>query len=96
MPRYFGLVLMIFNEGAYLTLKSIFHKALNLFQLINLFRLWNHAQIRSWNQLALSNKNKVSWSRKQRGTFDGARTHDLHITSQTCNPLHHATPHDSD
>ena len=27
----FGLVLTIFNEGAYLTFKSIFHKALNLF-----------------------------------------------------------------
>jgi len=25
-------VLMIFNEGAYLTFKSIFHKALNLFK----------------------------------------------------------------
>ena len=24
------------------------------------------------------------------GAFDGARTQDLHITSQTCNPLHHA------
>ena len=29
----FGLVLTIFNEGAYLTCKSIFHKALNLFKL---------------------------------------------------------------
>jgi len=27
------LVLTIFNEGAYLTFKSIFHKALNLFKL---------------------------------------------------------------
>ena len=25
------------------------------------------------------------------GSFDGALTHDLHITSQTCNPLSHAT-----
>ena len=24
------------------------------------------------------------------GAFDGYRTHDLHITSQTCNPLRHA------
>ena len=24
-------------------------------------------------------------------SFDGALTHDLHITSQTCNPLSHAT-----
>ena len=28
------LVLKIFNEGAYLTFKSIFHKALNLFSSI--------------------------------------------------------------
>ena len=27
-----GLVCTIFNEGAYLTIKSIFHKALNSFQ----------------------------------------------------------------
>ena len=27
----FGLVLVIFNEGTYLTFKLIFHKALNLF-----------------------------------------------------------------
>jgi len=27
---WFGLVLTIFNEGAYLTFKSIFHKALKL------------------------------------------------------------------
>ena len=27
------------------------------------------------------------------GAFDGAWTHDLHITSQTCNPLHHAAPY---
>ena len=28
------------------------------------------------------------------GTVDRARTHDLLITSQTCNPLRHATPFD--
>ena len=28
----FYLVLTIFNEGAYLTFKSIFHKAINLFK----------------------------------------------------------------
>ena len=26
------------------------------------------------------------------GAFDGARTHDLHITSQACNPVRHAAP----
>ena len=31
---WFDLVLMIFNEGACLTLNSIFHKALNLFQFV--------------------------------------------------------------
>jgi len=30
---FFVLVLTIFNEGAYLTFKSLFHKALNLFEL---------------------------------------------------------------
>ena len=39
-----SIFLTIFNEGTYLTFKSIFHKALNLFW------LWNHARIRSWNQ----------------------------------------------
>jgi len=24
------------------------------------------------------------------GAFDGAQTHNLHITSQTCNPMRHA------
>ena len=28
--------------------------------------------------------------KKTTGAFDGARTHDLHILSQTCNPLRHA------
>ena len=27
------------------------------------------------------------------GAFDGARTHDLHITSHKCNPLRHAAPY---
>ena len=67
-----ALVLTIFNEGAYLTVKSIFHKALNR----------NHTRIRSSNQPVLSNKSKVSCSKKQRGPFDGARTQDLYITSQ--------------
>jgi len=30
-----------------------------------LVRLWNHAQIRSWNQPVLGNEGKVSCSRKQ-------------------------------
>ena len=29
------------------------------------------------------------------GAFNGGRTHDLHITSQMCNPLRHAAPTDS-
>ena len=33
------------------------------------FLLWIHARIRSWNQPVLSNKDKVSCSRKQRGTL---------------------------
>ena len=44
--------LTIFIEGANLTFKSIFHKALPQFILV---RLWNHARIRSWNQPVLSN-----------------------------------------
>ena len=43
-------------------------------------------------QPVLSNKGKVSCSRKQLGAFDGAQTHDLHITSQTCNKLRPAAP----
>ena len=61
------LVLTIFNEGAYLTFKSIFHKALNFSSV----RLWYHARIHSWNQPVLSNKGKVSCSRKQRGPLMG-------------------------
>ena len=30
------------------------------------------------------------------GAFDGARTHDLHIMSQTCNPLRHANDEEED
>ena len=41
----------------------------------------------------LSTKLKVSFLLKQTiGAFDGAQTHDLHITSQMCNPLPHAAP----
>ena len=65
--KRFGLVLTIFNEGAYLTFESIFHKALYLF----LVWLWNHARICSWNQPVLSNKGKVSCSRKQLGSLMG-------------------------
>ena len=82
------LFLTMFNEGAYLTFKTIFHKALNLFQ----FDCDYHARIRSWNQPVLSNKGKVSCSMKQRGPLMGLETQDLHITSQTCNPLRHAAP----
>ena len=57
-----------------------------------LVRLCNDARLRSWNQPVLSNKGKVSCSRKRTGVFDEARTHYFHITSQTCNTLHHAAP----
>ena len=61
------LVLTIFNEGAYLIFKSISHKALNLFY------FENHARICSWNQPVLSNKGKVSCSRKQQGLLMGLK-----------------------
>ena len=51
--------------------------------------MWYHARILSWNELILSNKGQVSSSRKRRGLW-WAQTHDLHITSQTCNLLCHA------
>ena len=51
--------------------------------------MWYHARILSWNELILSNKGKVSSSRKRRGLW-WAQTHDLDITSQTCNLLCHA------
>ena len=57
-----------------------------------LVRLCNDARLRSWNQPVLSNKGKVSCSRKRTGVFDEARTHYFHITSQTCNTLHHTAP----
>ena len=38
----------------------------------SIVRLWYHARIRFWNLPVLSNKGKVSCSRKQQGTFDGA------------------------
>jgi len=36
-----GLVLTIFNKGAYLTFKSIFHKSLDSFTLIVKSACWN-------------------------------------------------------
>ena len=56
----------IFNEGLiwHLSRSSI---RPSLF----LVWLWNHARIRSWNQPVLSNKRKVSCSRKQRGPLVG-------------------------
>jgi len=53
-----NLVLTISKEGAYLTLFGP--------QFI-LVQLRNHTRICSWNQPVLSNKGKVSCSRKQRG-----------------------------
>ena len=37
----------------------------------NCYAYVNHARIRSWNQPVLSNENKVSCSRKQRGPLMG-------------------------
>jgi len=54
--------LTIFNSFFFSILESIFHKALNLFQ----FDCEIHV-ICSWNQPVLSNKGKVSCSRKQLG-----------------------------
>ena len=83
------LGLMIFNEGAYLTFKSIFHKALYVSSVVK-----SHSNP-FLAQPVLINKAKVSCSRKNEAC-DGARTHDLPITSQTCNPLRHATPYCED
>ena len=56
----------------------------------------NHARIRSWNQPVLSNKGKVSCSRKQQGPLLGLElTTDRHpaITeSDVRYPLHQAVP----
>ena len=41
----------------------------------------NHARIRSWNQPVLSKEGKVSCLKKQRGLFDGARTHDWQVST---------------
>ena len=54
------LVLTIFNEGAYLTLKSIFHKALKYFS--------SKCDITLKSVPALSIKGKVTCSRKQQGS----------------------------
>ena len=62
----FGLVLTIFNVGriGHLSESSIRPSDY-------LVRLWNHARIRSWNQPVISNKGKISSSRKQRGPLMG-------------------------
>ena len=53
--------------------------------------LWNHPRICSWNQPVLSNKGKVSCSRKQRGPLMGLEptTSILRVRRAT----HCATPH---
>ena len=58
-----------------------------------LFAYANHARICSWNQPVLSNKSKVSCSRKQRGPLKGLEhTIDRYqpTKSQTRYPLRHA------
>ena len=60
-----------------------------------LFAYVNHTRIRSWNQPVLSNKGKVSCSRKQLEPLMGLEIKtDRHppITSQTRYPLRHAAP----
>ena len=71
---------MFINEGAYLTFKSIFHKALKFI----LAQFWNHAQIQYWNQPVLSNKGTVSCSRKQLGPLMGLEptTNTQHISQK--------------
>ena len=64
----------IFNEGAYLTYKSIFHKALNLFKFDCEIMLKSVPR----NQPVLSNKGKVSCSRKQWGPWWGSNPRPLH------------------
>ena len=59
--------LTIFNNGAYLTFKTIFHKGLNLFK----FDCEYHAQILSWNQPVLSNEGNVLCSRNQQDCLMG-------------------------
>ena len=49
----------------------------------SLIRLWNHAQISSWNQTILSDEGNVSWSWVQRGAVMGfeSTTERLRVTS---------------
>jgi len=63
-----------------LIMMSICHKFL-----LNDLKTRGGESVRSWNQPGFLLKETL-WD------FDGARTHDLDITSQTCNPLHHAAP----
>ena len=54
---------------------------------------WNTMHLYCWFDNSLAIRLKF-WSllKETMGFFDGARTHNLHITSQTCNPLWHAAP----
>ena len=79
----------------YLTRMLIRHLSLPLDPQFILVLLWYHDRICTWNQPVLSNKGKISCSRKQplmglEPTTSVLRVnHDLCITSQTCNPLRH-------
>ena len=64
-----------------MTLKSIFHKAIHVFSSI----------VKSqWNAFLEPTRTKQQGNSvllmETTGFFDWTRTHDLHITSQTCNP----------
>ena len=76
----------------YLTRRLIWHLSQSSIRPSILVWLLNHARIRSWNQPVLSNQGNIL-AKEIMGAFDGAQTHDLHIMSQTCNPLQHAAPY---
>ena len=84
LDRYvwFGLVLKIFNKGAYFTFYTIFHKALNLFKFnvkSRLYSLLEHTSHKQWG---------YRFSLKEtKGYFERARIHEIESDVQ-CNPLH--------
>jgi len=45
----------------------------------------DHTRFRSWNQHVLSNKDRVSYSRKKTGAFDWARLRDRQKHSEEIN-----------
>ena len=82
--NHWYLYLTISNEGDYLTFKLVFHKALTLFNSIL------KSRSNPWNQPVLSNKGKVSCSRKQRGPLIRLEptTSTLRVRRATHCPVH--------